>query len=180
MKTKNILWLIVLTSILTSCSSKLDVDSKYIINQEALKDSLKQKEKTLVLFWTNWCGASKQTIKDHYLPMMDSIKRNNLDLKLILLASDENIKVETIEEQRALGISAFYIEKPGGIAILNRMSIKDFINDVFPDNEMEHISKFQFGIPVELLINKELDLINEKDENLSFEYKVKILSGIFD
>ena len=55
------------------------------------------------------------------------------------------------------------------------MSIKRFINNTFPDNQIEKITGFQFGIPVELLINKDLQIINDKETLKSFELISEIL-----
>lgn len=161
--------------LLFSCSSKLDVPADFIISETDLRDSLSQNNSTLVLFWTDWCSASKSQISNYYLPLNDSIKKNNLDLKLILLASDENVSLEKIKEFRKLGISSFYIERPGGNAILNRMSIKSYINEAFPSNKVERINQFQYGIPVELLVNKQLEIVNEKEYDKSFELISSIL-----
>mgnify|MGYP000930977089 CR=1 FL=1 len=160
---------------LLSCAGKLDVPDKYIISETALRDSLSKNNNTVVLFFTEWCSASQDRLKNTYRPLNDSIKKNNLDLDIILLASDENVSLEQVEEYRKLGISTFYIQKPGANTIMNRMAIKSFINEAFPENEIERITKFQYGIPVELLFNKELEIVNEKDYNKSYELISSIL-----
>ncbi len=160
----------------TSCQSKLNVPSEYIISGNSLKNSLKQTDNNLVLFWTDWCGASKSRIEKYYKPLSAEIEKNDLDLKIILLASDENITLEDIDQLRNNGITCYYIEKPGGNAITNRMSIKRFINNTFPDNQIKKITEFQYGIPVELLITKDLEIINDKETGKSFEFISEILN----
>ncbi len=176
MNNKVFIWGFFLSVISTSCAPKLNVPSEYIISGVSLKDSLKQNDKNLVLFWTDWCGASKHRIERYYKPLSDKIKKDDLDLDLILLASDANITLEDMDKFRNLGISCYFIDRPGGNAILNRMSIKRFINNTFPDNQIDKLTKFQYGIPVELLITKNLEIINEKETKKSSEFIFEILN----
>jgi thiol-disulfide isomerase/thioredoxin len=161
--------------LMTSCASKLDVSSDYVISGDSLKQMLKQKDESLVLFWTDWCGASKYRIENYYKPLIEKIKSDKLDLQLILLASDANISTDDIDKLRELGILCYYIERPGNNAILNRMSIKKFINKTFPDNEVQRIKKFQYGIPVELWVNRDLKILNDTEHGKSYTYVSKLL-----
>lgn len=174
---KNLLFqtLIFITILLSSCGSKLDVPSEYVLSEEALREKLGQQDTNLVLFWTDWCAASKHRIETTYKPLVEQLEKDSLDLQLILLAADENVSIEHLVELRELGLKCYYIENPGNNAIFNRMAIKSYINDAFPNNKVEKINKFQFGIPVELLITKELEIVNARESSKSISFTHKIL-----
>ena len=176
MKTFILISVTALTIICMSCTS-LKVPSSYIIDEASLRDSLGLNEKNLILFWTDWCGASHQRIQSNYLPLNEEIKKQNLPFKIVLLASDSNISLDEIDQYRNRGISCFYIDKPGSFAIANRTSIKRFINNCFPDNEVEQIKGVLYGIPVELLVNKDLEIINETETNKSHLFINQILKN---
>ena len=165
---------------LSSCTSKINVPQEYIITKESLKDSLSVENESIVFFWTGWCGGSKMQLQNHYLPLADSIKSQDLDVKLLLIASDENIPLTEVQQYREKGISVFYLERPGTNPIANRMAIKKFINKSFPDNNFTHLDKFGFGIPVSMLIDKDLNIVNEKEYNKSFTYVLELLGAKFD
>jgi|GEM_PF-6880812 len=167
--------LIVLLVLLAASCSKLNVPDEYIIRESALLDSLGNNNRSLVLFYTDWCGAADHRIENYYKPLQEKINNGELDLKLILLASDVNIPISEVDEFRELGMECFYIDDPGGSAFINRMSIKSYINELFPDNEVERISSFQYGIPVELLVTDKLEIVNEKETVKSWEYIKEVL-----
>lgn len=146
-----------------SCASKLDVEAEYVLSQEELKELLANNDQTLVLFYTEWCGAAQHLIKTSYLPLNDSIRAQGLDLQIIMLAGDEKVPLDTLNKHRDLGIKSYYIERPGANPLFNRMAIKSYINELFPDNKLERIQKTQYGIPVELWISADLEFLNEDD-----------------
>lgn len=171
----NYLLIVCIALLLSASCAKLNVPQGYIISEAALKDSIQQNDTTLVLFWTNWCGASHNRLENYYKPLAQKVAADSLDLKIILLASDANISLEKIDAFRKLGISCFYIDQPGSTAIANRMAIKNYINNSFPENEIARIKGIQYGIPVELLMTKNLDIINELETNRSYDYIAKEL-----
>ncbi|MFK8044422.1 MAG: hypothetical protein AB8B72_02925 [Crocinitomicaceae bacterium] len=89
------------------------------------------------------------------------------------MASDANVTVEEIEKLRTTGISTYYINKPGSFASANRLAIKKFINSTFPDNDIVKMQRIEYGIPVELLITKNLEIVNEKETIKSYEFITK-------
>lgn len=172
-----LLVLAVIVLSLCSACTRLKVPTDYVMNESSLIDSLALNEKNLVLFWTDWCRGSHYRIDSMYIPLSKEIKKRGLDLKIFLLASDSNISLEQIEKLRKMGISTYYIDKAGGFAIANRIAIKKYINTAFPDNEVERIKGIQYGIPVELLISKDLEIINEKETDKSYAYIQQILGS---
>ena len=167
--------LLFLTIFVSSCGSKLDMPQEYILTEEALKENLKQHDTNLVMFWTDWCGASKHRLETVYKSLVKQLESDSLNVQLILLAADQNVTVEQIIELRELGLNCYYIDRPGDNAILNRMRIKSYINNAFPDNKVEKINKFQFGIPVELLITKELEIVNALEYSKSAAFIEEII-----
>lgn len=189
MKSKNpsMLLLVLVVLMATSCKSNLKVISDqgdknhddykaYIITPEALRDTIKLNTNSIVVFWTDWCGASKQNLKNTYLPLFDSIQSNNLDFKLILIAGDNNIPFSEIKAYKEKGISAFYIPKSGGHPIGTRLALRKYINKAFPDNEISQIKFDSFIIPIILLVDKDLNVINDLNRNIVYEFIYKQLN----
>ena len=172
--TRIVLGIATITLASTSCAS-LKVPEGYLIDESALKDSLALNEHNIVLFWTNWCRGSHYRIDSLYTPLAKEISRQGLNLKIYLIASDANISLSQVDELRKRGFSTYFMDHPGGMAIANRLAIKKFINNAFPDNEVERIKGIQFGIPVELLITKQLKIINEKETRKSFDFIKEII-----
>ena len=107
---------------------------------------------------------------NRYLVLNDSIQKNNLDIGLIFIASDQFIKLDKLKEQRELGIEAYYLSAPGDNAFLNRRNIKSFIGDVFPDQEISGIASFGFSIPTELLVDRNMKVLNAENASKSYAF----------
>ena len=83
-----------------------------------------------------------------------------MDVQLILLAADQNVTLEQIDELRGLGFNCFYIDRPGNHPFVNRRAIKSYINSAFPNNEVKRTGGGQYALPVELLITSDLEIVN--------------------
>ncbi|MFK8044423.1 MAG: hypothetical protein AB8B72_02930 [Crocinitomicaceae bacterium] len=60
--------------VLSSCLA-LNVPKQYILDEKNLKDILKNKEPSLVLYRTDWCPASGDRIEKLYKPLQKRLKK---------------------------------------------------------------------------------------------------------
>lgn len=135
------------------------------IEPGALKDTVSNHENTLVYFWTDWCYGSNQQLTEIYLPLHDSIKKDQKDLKMVFIASDENIPMKKVDMLRAKGVSVFYLPAPGSNPLINRIAIRRFVNKAFPGNSFPHIKYSSYQIPVAIFLDRNGEIINKNGEH---------------
>jgi len=137
----------------------------YTISPDELETIIQGKEHSLLLFWTGWCGGATGSISQ-YLKDQKEVSNQDLDIQLILIAADAEISSEQIEAHRKAGIQSYYLKAAGTQPYFNRRVIKRFINSLLPDQQLQQLQGVSgnFGIPVELIINKQMEVLNPKNE----------------
>lgn len=133
---------------------------QYTINDKILDSLVKSKDTTFVLCWTKWCGGSKQALLD-YIQLDSFIRNNRPQLQTIFIAFDDNVSDSTISKQRELGLLSFRIDHAGTNAFMNRKSLKSFLKQTFEKKDFNSINGFFYPVPVELIVTKSFDVVEE-------------------
>ncbi len=178
MKKKSILALIITASILFFSCSGVKTNDGLTLSSEKLQMIVKEKPKTLLFFWTSWCGASHYVLENTYKNLADSLEKLSINANIILLCASAN-QDSTIKVLSELsGIQSYYMENPGsGVAPLDRYRIKKFLNTNFGKDNQKLITggDFQFGIPISIIVNNENELINSNAPQEA-PYLIKLLA----
>lgn len=160
-----------------SCSGGKTND-ELTLSSEKLQTIIKEKPKTLLFFWTSWCGASHYVLENTYKQLADSLEKQSIDANIILLCASANQDSIVKTLSQLFGIQSYYMENPGsGMALLDRYHIKEFLTINFGEHNQELITKgnLQFGIPISLIVNDENKLINS-DPPQDVIYLIKLLT----
>lgn len=156
-----------------SCTSNINntsVSDNLLISPFKLDSLLKNADTSVIVFWADWCSASKDMIKEVFKPAHDSITNQALHNKVIFIIADDNFDPAILIEHRRLGMNSYYLPNSGKNAIANRKSIKKFIYDCYPNNKINWLG-FNFGIPATLLISPHnIDILNEDDSSESVAF----------
>ncbi len=175
MKLKACLLNLVLSIGLLSCNSAIDAPDEYILTSSELKNLYKQKDHTYLLFWTDWCGGSKLTIENYYTAIKDSIQSRNLNSQIVLIAADETISLDAVKSKREEGFLSYYMDSPGGNALSNRIAVCNYIDEVFPNQEVSYLDWVAESMPTRILINKHGEILNptlQKDIDTFIEAEI--------
>lgn len=151
----------VIISFVLLCSCKQQAPATLSIDQKELQSKIKQKKITILYFWTSWCGVSNNIIQETYFPLADSIEKSGYDANVILLCGSSGIDSK-VTALRKPALQSYYLKQVGnGMAIMDRSAIKKFIKELFPGYEWKQLDEFGFGIPVTLVVDDKLKIINE-------------------
>lgn len=150
----------------TSCGKNNEKELlPYAIRPDELETIIHGKGHSLLLFWTGWCGGATGRIPD-YIKDQNEVVNKGLDIQLILIAADANISSAQIEAHRKAGIQSYYLKGAGTQPFLNRGVIKRFIDRLLPGTQLQQLqgSVGNFGIPVELIMNRQMEVLNPENE----------------
>ena len=128
--------------------SDIVLSDDYILTKEELINQVKSENQTLLVFWTKWCGGSQYMVKNIYTPMHAALKKENIDLNILIIAGDSNLEIENIDSLRTKGISAYYIPKLYSYPMFSRLAIRKYINSAFPKNNISDIKFGSLRMPV--------------------------------
>lgn len=157
-----------------SCKiSKTKYDLMHVASEETLDSLIRQKDTTILIFYTGWCGGIKN-IDNVYSIYVKKIQLKQADMQVILLAADDDISDSAIISRRELGFLSFRLEA-GANAYVNRKRIKATIDGLFPDHQIKELKKIGFPIPIELWVTKNKRVFNEYDLSNTYELSDKLL-----
>lgn len=159
-------FLSVIVFVATSCGKGNEQELlPYAISPDELETIIHEKEHSLLLFWTGWCGGATNRISS-YIKDQDEVTKKGLDIQLILIAADADISSAQIEAQRKAGIQSYYLKDAGTNSFNNRKAIKNFIDKLVSGKQLQQLngSAGNFGVPVELIMNKQMEIQNPKNE----------------
>lgn len=163
MKHLSIIILLSLSFVLSSCNSDDASENPEVITQSQLEEHIESKDLTLVFFYTSWCGASSYMYEEFVLPYHKSIQEHNANAQIIMIAGDDAVTKEKVREIENEGILSYRLNNAGTLPPKNRYKIRKFTEKAFPNQEVESIQGFSFGIPATLLINKKGEILNTKE-----------------
>ena len=158
--------LFILSFMATSCGNSNEKELlSYAISSDELETIIQGKANSLLLFWTSWCGGATSRIPQ-YIQDQNEVTSKGLDIQLILIAADASITSAQIEAHRKAGIQSYYLKGAGTQPFFNRRIIKQFINKLLPGKNLQQLKGTvgNFGIPVELILNEQMEVLNPGSE----------------
>jgi hypothetical protein len=152
-----------------------EVSPEYIISAKQLSEKVKSQPESFIFFYTHWCGASKMRLETQMEPLNQLVKDSVLAANVILIAGDTKIPLSEVQGFRDQGMECYYYQNPGDNPIANRWAIKGLINDWLPQNNLESIEGFQYGIPVLIYLNDKMEVLNPTRNNVGFSRIMDLL-----
>lgn len=161
MNTINKIHFLLLASIfLFSCTSTKVSEDTSVINATKMHELSKSKDLTLFVFYTSWCGATKHNYERFYQPLQKRIQDENLSIQIVMVAGDNKVTNKKLQEYQKQGFLSYRLAKGGSFAPANRYQIKKFLKKCYPKTNLEEVKGLGFGIPVEILVNKQSEVLN--------------------
>jgi hypothetical protein len=131
------------------------------IDQNALKSSIKENKVTILCFWTSRDGVSPNISPETYIALADSIVANKYDARVILLNGSGGAD-SLIKSLNRPGLQSYYTQFVGdGYSSMDWEMIRNFITNLFPEHKWNQLKKKKFAVPVTLVVNEELKVVNE-------------------
>lgn len=144
-----------------------EVPDEYVITEQQLTTLVADQPNSFVFFFTDWCPWSKKRMAEQMIPLDSVIKEQELPYKVIFIASDVQVPLAQVKEQRAKGMEVYYLKRPGSNGFVNRWAIKDFVDSWLPDNNFQPIQQFQFAIPVLMYVNNQMEIIDPEQNSVA-------------
>jgi hypothetical protein len=146
---------IIILFLLLSCRQ---ANSNSIIEiKESNIKSVFSKPLNLVFLWTTWCGVSKSILKETYTKLQIDSNQYNI---ILICGNNDPFVVDKYLNSLNINLKRYCIDNSSNIfPIIDRKNIKEFIKQKF--NNTENISlDGNFGVPVTLLIDSSLNILN--------------------
>jgi hypothetical protein len=110
-----------------------------------------------VFIWTTWCGVSKSILKETYTKLQKDSNQYNI---IIICGNDSPSEVDKYLNSINISLERYCINNSSNfLPYMDRKNIKKFINENFRNNESMNM-KENFGVPITLLIDSSLNILN--------------------
>jgi len=141
--------------LLLSCS-QANSNSIRKIDESNIK-SVFNKPLNLVFIWTTWCGVSKSVLKETYTKLQRDSNQYNI---ILISGNNDPIVVDKYLNSLNISLKRYCIDNSSNIfPIIDRKKIKEFIMQKFSNTENISVDG-NFGVPVTLLIDSSLNILN--------------------
>jgi hypothetical protein len=160
---KNYLYLSALVAFILSSSFSCirRAPDNLSIDEDRLRSVIKEKKITVLCFWTSFKGVSKNIATETYTALGDSINANKYNANVILLNGSGGAD-SLIKSLNRPGVQSYYTQFIGDEkGSMDYEAIKGFVKDLFPDYKWKQLAKEHFGIPITLIVDQKLKVINE-------------------
>lgn len=151
--------------VLNGCKS---VDKDYLIDVTQMQEKIADVDTSIIIFWTDWC-TGKHNIENEYVSYLDYIQENSLNAQVFLIASDNQIKDEVISKYADMGFKSYSINA-GNFVMMNRIKIRQFIRNVFPNENIKDFKTITYAIPVVLWVTKDGKVLNKDDLSKTYPF----------
>ncbi len=144
--------------LLYSCqSSQNTAPSKDIVTTERLTEVIKQKEYSLIYFWTTWCGPCRKTLAETLPVIAQTIDSSNAQLITVAISKDEQ-KINAIMDRSALKSQKFRLAfSAPDMYLTHKLVLKNTLETLFPNS-----SVWNNSVPVFVLVDKNLNVLIPK------------------
>jgi|GEM_PF-4795740 len=163
-----IIFLIIVLA-LTACSNGSRQSNS--LQKPLLSSIISTHDTTLFLFWTGWCGGSKERLKEYF--HLDSfLKTNNHNnVAVVSVVVDDNVSDTTMKGQNKAGMLSYRISNAGSNAFINRIKLKKFLKSNFEKHDFKKLNGFFYSILVELLVTKKFEVYEENKNHRILKYR---------
>jgi hypothetical protein len=146
---------------LSSFSCNRRAPDNLSIDLNALKSRIKENKITILCLWTFQDGVSPNISPETYIALADSIIANKYDAHVILLNGSGGAD-SLIKSLNRPGLHSYYTQfVGGGYGSMDWEMIRNFITNLFPNHKWKQLKKKKFAVPVTLVVNQELKVIDE-------------------
>lgn len=137
-----------------SCNTNSELVSR--IDDTNIKGKL-NKPLNLVFVWTTWCGVSKNIIKETYTTLQNDSNKYNI---ILLCGNDDPVTIVQLFKSLNLKLNMYIISNASNyFPLVDRRNVKAFILNTFHNTSDLELNG-NFGIPISLLVDSSLNIIN--------------------
>lgn len=139
---------------ITACSSPgttqdYDLSTVEVIKAEDVQQLVQDRQYTAIYFWTTWCAPCRSTLKNQIKPILDTLKRDDMQV-LIVALSKKPEKVQEIIDKTGIKQTTFVVnDYTFNNALADKKRMNNIIKSLAPD--MDFLNK----VPVVLVVDKD-------------------------
>ncbi|WP_423149485.1 thioredoxin-like domain-containing protein [Rubrolithibacter danxiaensis] len=170
---KKILILFLLSAFLINgCTTKKNSEDN-TIDVSGLQSLIKKKDYTLVYFWTTWCGPCRKTLSQTLPEFEKTINPATTQLVVVAVSKDDE-KINKVLGKSSLSADKYKLAFSGpDVYLAHKVVLKQTLEDLFPNDKV-----WRNGVPVFVLVNKDMKVLDPKLSTKLAELKDKIKTEI--
>ncbi len=143
---------------------KIPKENNKFITPAIIKQVISKNKFTLVYIWTDWCSISQNNIPQSFYFLKDTFEHNKIDSVEILLVCASKFQQQIIDTHVKYHLNNSFFIKGGMLHIpfTDRMLIKNFLKQLLDQADLNKVidDKLNFGVPIELVLDKNAKLIS--------------------